>query len=355
MTLRAAKLIYRRIISGQAGWWAAPLRGALRILSLPYRVAIHLRNRGYDKPGAATRVSVPVISVGNLTVGGTGKTPLVIDIAARLIARGLSPAVVARGYHAEDGQPNDEELLIRRRCPATSYVADPDRIAAAQEAITKCQADVIILDDGFQHRRIARDLDIVLIDATCPFGFDHLLPRGLLREPTSALLRADAIIVTRSDQVATAELARLLDRLHHLAPDAPHLTSSHRVTAIRTLDENPLAPTLDNRRVIAFAAIGNPAAFRATLQRQGATVVREKWFRDHHRYTPYDIAMLARLLSSVDDALLITTEKDAVKLTAIAGDLAARIAVVAIAIDFPPAHGTILDSLLAKCATTRVR
>ena len=331
------------------------MRGALGVLSLPYRLAIHLRNQGYDKPGATTRVSVSVISVGNLTVGGTGKTPMVIDIAARLVARGLSPAVVARGYHAEEGQPNDEELLIRRHCPAVAYVADPDRIAAAREAVSKCQSDVIILDDGFQHRRIARDLDIVLIDATCPFGFGHLLPRGLLREPLSALRRADAIVVTRSDQVSSADLARLLDRLHHLAPDAAHLTSIHRVADIRDLNGSAMPATLADRRVVVFAAIGNPAAFRGTLLQQGATIIREKWFGDHHRYTPYDVAMLARLLRSTDAELLVTTEKDAVKLATIAGDLAPRVAVVAIAIDFPPAHGTILDSLLAKCTTPIAR
>ena len=332
-----------------------PLRGALSVMSVPYRWGVHLRNRRFDKTGTGLRVSVPVISVGNLTVGGTGKTPMVIDLASRLVARGFSPAVVARGYAAEEGQPNDEELLIRRHAPAVAYVADPDRVAAAREAIDRCHADVIILDDGFQHRRLARDLDMVLIDATCPWGFGHLLPRGLLREPPSALRRAHAIVVTRSDQVSAAQLTRLLDQLHHLAPDAAPLTSHHRVLDIHALDGSAAAIALAQRRIVAFAAIGNPSAFRATLQRMGANIVREKWFRDHHRYTEYDVSWLSTLMRRADAELLVTTEKDAVKLERLAGDTAPRIAVVTIAIDFPAAHGTILDSLLMQYAPTKPR
>lgn len=343
---------YRRIISGEAGFWATPLRGALTTLSWPYRFAVHIRSRRFEKPGGITRVAVPVISVGNLTVGGTGKTPLVIEVASRLVARGCSPAVVARGYQAEEGRASDEELLIRRRCPAAAYVADADRVAAAREAIHRCHADVIILDDGFQHRRLGRDLEIVLIDATCPFGFGHLLPRGLLREPLGALRRADVMVVTRSDQVSATDLHRLLDRLHQLAPDAAHLTSNHRVIGIHGLDGADLGLGLEGRRIVACAAIGNPSAFRATLLRLGASIAGAKWFRDHHHYTSYDVSMLSSLQRRAGAELLVTTEKDAVKLEAVAGDLAARIAVVAIAIDFPAAHGTILDNLLARCVPT---
>jgi len=296
-----------------------------------------------------------VISVGNLTVGGTGKTPMVIDLASRLVARGYSPAVVARGYAAEDGQPNDEELLIRRHCPAVAYVADPDRVGAARDAVARCHSDVILLDDGFQHRRLARDLDIVLIDATCPLGFGRMLPRGLLREPPSALRRAHALVVTRSDQVSPAELSRLLDQLHRLAPDAALLTSSHRVTDVQALDGSRSGIALADRRIAAFAAIGNPGAFRATLQHLGAIVAAEKWYRDHHRYTGYDVAMLSAFMRRTDAEFLVTTEKDAVKLEILAGDLAPRIAVVAIAIDFPAAHSTILDSLLTRDALSKNR
>lgn len=167
--------------------WVFPVRAMLRVLEGLYARGVALRNTRYDRSGPRAVLDIPVISVGNLTVGGTGKTPFVIELVKRLDRMGLSPAVVSRGYKAAEGQPNDEERLIRESCPSVVCICDPDRAAAGQFARTKFGADVIVLDDGFQHRQLARTLDIVLIDATCPFGFGHLLPRGLLREPVGSL------------------------------------------------------------------------------------------------------------------------------------------------------------------------
>jgi len=177
---------HRSLIEGKAGWMAAPALGALRAGSWLYGAAVTLRNRWYDGHTAPT-VSVPVISVGNLTVGGTGKTPMVMAVARCLQRLGGNPVIIARGYRAGPNGPNDEELLIRKRCPSVAYLAEKDRLAAAETAARRFAADCAILDDGFQHRRLARQLDIVLIDATCPFGFGYLLPRGLLREPIPIL------------------------------------------------------------------------------------------------------------------------------------------------------------------------
>jgi tetraacyldisaccharide 4'-kinase len=133
-------------------------------------------------PRNVLSVPVPVISVGNITVGGTGKTPLVIELVRGMEKMGRNPAVVARGYGANEGQRSDEELLVRKHCPAVAYIADPDRHRGANMALRRMGADAIVLDDAFQHRRMYRDFDIVLIDAMCPFGYGHVLPRGLLRE-----------------------------------------------------------------------------------------------------------------------------------------------------------------------------
>ena len=153
-----APSLYQRIISGEAGPWATPIRAALCGGEVLYRAGVAVRNRRFDRRGADVTLSVPVISVGNITAGGTGKTPLVIDLVARLDRMGKSPAVVSRGYGSPAGEPNDEERLVRRHCPAVSYFANPDRAAAAEEACLRCGADVIVLDDGFQHRRLARAL-----------------------------------------------------------------------------------------------------------------------------------------------------------------------------------------------------
>ncbi len=342
-------MIYRDIISGQAGQWALPLRALLRLVSIPYGWIIALRNRRFDHRAACKRVTVPVISVGNLTVGGTGKTPLVIELVQRLIRRGRRPAIVARGYKSSPGQPNDEERLIRTHCPQAVYVADPDRVRGARRAIAQHGADVIVLDDGFQHRRLARDLDIVVIDATCPFGFDALLPRGLLREPPSALRRAGLIVVSRCELADADSLAQLDQRLAAAAPGVPRVRCQHRVTGVVRPDGSPLDRAPTGARVVLFAAIGNPAAFRATVQSLGAVVVAERWWPDHHHYNERDAALLATAGRFPPHDLLLTTEKDAVKLNHLPREAAARIGVVRISIDFAADGGTIIDRRLEEC------
>jgi tetraacyldisaccharide 4'-kinase len=305
-----------------------------------------------------------ILSVGNITVGGTGKTPLVIDLVRRLEAMGRNPAVVSRGYKAAADEPNDEELLIRRSCPGVIYLADPDRSAAAQRACDDCGADVIVLDDGFQHRRLWRTLDIVLIDVTNPFGYGHLLPRGLLREPLSSLRRAQVVVLTRCDQVSgaelsrladrleglapQAELSRLADRLEGLAPQATQLRCRHRVIAVETLDGKPCEGGLDGKRAVLFAAIGNPRSFATAARTLGVEVVGERWWPDHHAYRPRDIHSMLRSGRFPPHDLLLTTEKDAVKLAELHGLDCAGILVLRIAIDFVDDGGTIFQTVLEK-------
>jgi tetraacyldisaccharide 4'-kinase len=345
--------LYRRIIAGQAGAWAAPLRGALRLVALPYAAVIRYRNAHYDRVGPEVTLPVPVVSVGNITVGGTGKTPMVVELVKRLERNGHSPAVVSRGYKSIDGEPNDEELLIRSRCPGVVYVADPDRATGAENAIRHSGADVIVLDDAFQHRRLARDLDMVLIDATCPFGHGHVLPRGLLREPIESLRRADVIVVTRCDQVAQGELERIRLRIQQLHTDVPLIESSHRVTSIERLDGTPVEESVDGKRAVVFAGIGHPRGFLTTVRSLGFEVVGTRWWPDHHRYTTRDIDGLRRTGRFPPHEVLVTTEKDAVKLRRLTGMPQAGLLVVRIDIDFAAQSGRIFDEQLARAVGTK--
>jgi tetraacyldisaccharide 4'-kinase len=343
-----AHSLYQRIISGEAGLWATPIRAALRGGEVLYRAGVALRNRRYDRKGPDVTLPVEVISVGNITAGGTGKTPFVIDLVTRLDRMGKSPAVVARGYGSPGGEPNDEERLVRRHCPAVSYFANPDRAAAGEEACLRCGADVIVLDDGFQHRRLARALDIVLIDATCPFGHGRLLPGGLLREPPGALRRADAVVITRAGQVSPARIAALDAKLRRLAESAIHLKCHHRVTSIDRIDGTATGESLDGARAVLFAGIGNPSAFRQTALSLGVKVVGQRYWPDHYRYRRRDLDDLLRTGAFTPHDLLLTTEKDAVKLAQLGGVDHARIRVIRIEIDFADGCDTILDQLLNR-------
>ena len=175
-------------------------RGGLGLVSLGYRIVIALRNVLFDcglrKP---RRVAVPVISVGNLTTGGTGKTPVVALIVELLVQLERRPAIISRGYRSVDGEANDEKRVLERLCPGIPHEQNRSRFQAAESLLQKSARDIIVMDDGFQHRQLHRDFDIVLIDATNPFGYGSLLPRGLLREPLSALRRADLVLITRAD------------------------------------------------------------------------------------------------------------------------------------------------------------
>lgn len=339
--------LYRRILAGRVGLWASPIRALLRAAEALYAAGMAARNRHYDDQGPHHKSGVPVISVGNITVGGTGKTPLVIDLARRLALLGRTPAVVAHGYKALRGEPNDEERIVRKSCPGVIYLAHPDRRLAVDRARHLFGADVAVLDDGFQHRRLARSLDIVVVDATCPFGYEHLLPRGLLRETPASLRRAHVVVLTRCDQVSPTRLSRTAARLSALAPEAVHLRSVHRVTAVEGLDGRPFSGDVSGRRAILFASIGNPDSFATTARMLGVEVVGHQWWADHHVYSRRDVHSLLRARRFPPHDLLLTTEKDAVKLAELPGLDDAAIFVVRITIDFLDDGGTILQTILA--------
>ncbi len=220
---------FRELVSGQRrGLTAAALRGLLRVAETPYSLAVQYRNRRYDRGRAEIHnVGVPVISVGNLTLGGTGKTPVVKWLTRRLQDLGASVVLLSRGYGAATGEQNDEARELAQALPNVPHLQNRDRVSAARQAISQFHPDVFILDDGFQHRRMARDLDIVLLDALEPFGFEHVFPRGTLREPLAGLKRADIICLSRADAVSADERDAIRRRAAQLAPAAAWCEIAH--------------------------------------------------------------------------------------------------------------------------------
>lgn len=312
---------YRSIMNGSRKDLAALLmRATLAIGSLGYRAAVRLRNRRFDKGIGIHKASVPVISVGNITAGGTGKTPLVAAIAQHLRDNGYRVALVSRGYGSDQSGVNDEALELYDRLPDVPHLQNPDRVAACRTAVDELDMQIIVLDDGFQHRQLHRDLDIVVVDATCPFGYDHLLPRGLLREPVQNLTRANVVLVSRSDFLDEHSRPALVDQLQNLAPHAIIADCQHTPTRLRGQEKHQSLNLLKEQPVASFAGIGNPSPFFDSLARLGATVVATKSLADHCGYDRETVSDLAAWLNQLQqqypDLLAICTHKDLVKLRA---------------------------------------
>ncbi len=307
---------HRDLISGRSrGPFAGLARGGLSIASLFYGAAVRARNRAFDVGAIhAHRAPVPVVSVGNLTAGGTGKTPVVAAIVEWFTSHGVRPAILSRGYRPHAGAANDEKLVLDQLCPDVPHLQGADRVESARIACDNHGAQVLVLDDGFQHRRLARDLDLVLIDATDPWGAGHLLPRGLLREPQTSLRRADAVILTRADQCSSNEKAQLVGEIRAWGRDEVPIEGVFRPTSLVNADGAHAA--IDSLGlVVAFCGIGNPDGFRRTLI--GAGVQRVAAFRtfpDHHHYSETDLAELAIWVREQRASAVVTTQKDLVKI-----------------------------------------
>jgi tetraacyldisaccharide 4'-kinase len=310
-------LQFRDLVSGRRrGAWASLVRCGLRVAEVPYTWAVRWRNRRYDRhPAAAQRVAAVVLSVGNLTLGGTGKTPMVEWLARWFAPRQVPLAIVSRGYGAKAGQIlNDEARELARRLPGVPHIQDPDRVAAARRAIDEFHCRLILLDDGFQHRRIARDLDLVLLDALEPLGFGHVFPRGTLREPPEGLARADVVALSRADLLAPDQRAEIRQAVQRYAPQAGWLELAHAPQALVGPEMAAPLESLAGQRVLAFCGIGNPAGFRHTLAGCGYEVVEFLAFPDHYAYNPRDLESLATAARRLDVAAVVCTEKDLVKL-----------------------------------------
>jgi tetraacyldisaccharide 4'-kinase len=306
------------VVSGKNDTTAALLlRAFLTLLSYPYSLVIRARNALYD--GGALRsykAAVPVISVGNITLGGTGKTPFVEWLCRYLAGKGAKPVILSRGYGRVRDETNDEFRLMAANLPGVGHLAGPDRVASARRAESELHADCIILDDGFSHRRLKRDLDILLLDVFKPFGYGRLFPGGLLREPIEAARRADMFVLTRCDLVEEDYLEDFEDKLKRFFPTKPIARAVHRPLKVREIssgDEHP-PEWLADRSVYAFCGIGNPAAFRATIEKLGASVLNFNAYPDHASYDREDVSHIRAASAESGAEIILTTQKDGVKI-----------------------------------------
>jgi tetraacyldisaccharide 4'-kinase len=361
--MREREDYFRGVISGrERGLGAALLRGAARLAEPFYRLGVSVRNWTFDARLRRAHVAPrPVICVGNITTGGTGKTPVVCWLAAELRRRGHRPAVIMRGYKGEasrdgaigsDEQRLLEELLRDPALPSVPVVTDADRVRGARRAVEiDPQVTVILLDDGFQHRRLRRDFDLVLIDASNPFGHGHLLPRGLLREPLSGLRRAHALLLTHVEAVDAARVVEIERELRRHNPFAPLYRCRHALGGFITSDEHPQPPDLRGRRYLAFCGIGNPQAFARQLESLGGLPAASHFFGDHHAYREADLEMLEKLASSVSSEMMVTTEKDWVKVRALSRATSVRPTIwrAALGVEFDEGDGPrLIEQLLAR-------
>lgn len=301
----------------------------LRLVSAVYEQVVRLRNRGYDAAWFRTHgLERPVISVGNLTLGGTGKTPAVIALGKMLQGAGYSVSVLLRGYKGRhrggplpvsDGRrvrtdsrrAGDEALVIARNLPGALVTVGRDRARAGRWIESRGAVDLHLLDDGFQHRRLHRCLDLVLVDVTNPFGGGRLAPSGRLREPPEALRRADAVILTRTRP--GQDYDPLTRQIRRFKPELPCFLSTQTVepvarrTALGETVEAPLAGC----RALAFAGLANPHQFFDSLSQQGVELVQTLPFSDHHRYSIRELTAIGERCRELQVGTAITTEKDA--------------------------------------------
>ena len=308
---------FRDIISGSRQGLVGPsARAVLAALEPAYGWVVRRKNRRFDSDhSAVVRVDAPVISVGNLTVGGTGKTPLVCWLSKWLMEQGKQVTLISRGYGSRKG-PNDEALELAARLPDVPHLQNPDRITAARQALEQNPNQVLLLDDAFQHRRIARDLDIVLLDALEPFGYGHLLPRGLLREPVEGLARAHVVGLSRSDAVSASRREEIRRQVTPLSPAAIWIELKHQPTGLLDSENGQIDLSfVRGKRVAAFCGIGNPPGFQHTLNQCGVEVAGSREFPDHSAYAPMELRELEVWVSRQRGiAAILCTHKDLVKI-----------------------------------------
>lgn len=340
--LKLAKILKQ----DDTAFYYLPLLAILRVLSWLYRVLILSRNFFYDREILASReVDIPVVSIGNITLGGTGKTPTTAVLAEMLKNSGYHPAVVCRGYGQGQSDPavvtegskmllsaeeaGDEAYLLARELEEIPVVVCSNKTRAAEWVDKNCNSDIMIIDDGFQHRSLQRDFDLVLLDATFPLGNGYLLPRGFLREPPRALKRADGVVITRIEQTDTEKLFNLLNKVDEFIGELPVFFGSYQPCSLLDFQQNeyPL-DFLRGKKIKAFSGIGNPESFSNTLKKLQGKLDEHIVFPDHYEYSRDNLAPSIDFnphFSGKTDAeiyknsaeepqIIVTTSKDFVRL-----------------------------------------
>jgi tetraacyldisaccharide 4'-kinase len=324
MRLRIDQLLYKK----EKSLWSRIYLFPLYLLSIPYQWAVKARVFFYDAGLLKTkRLPCPVISVGNITIGGTGKTPLTMLLARGLKERGITIAILSRGYRRKqssdslvsDGQSislspeeaGDEPYLMATSLKDIPVLVNKDRFVTGQMALQRFGVRGLLLDDGYQHLQLHRNLNILLIDLNVGFGDDHLLPRGILREPLSHLQRADLFVLTKVEDPKACQ--RLEMKLHQIHPQVEVFHSHYEsLSLINPKGEEEDLPSFHGKKVLALSGIANPDYFSFLLKKCGMEIGKEIIFPDHHFYTTEDLAYIEKNISGMN--WLVTTEKDMLKL-----------------------------------------
>lgn len=315
------------------------LKGRLMLSLLERLEKVYLsqvEKRRKKEESKAEGCGIPVISVGNITAGGTGKTPCIIKLADMLEKDGFHPAIISRGYRSglekeggvvsdgksilvSQGDAGDEPYMMALKLPHVPVLVGKDRMKSAAAA-KELKADILLMDDGFQYWKMKRDRDLVLLDCTNPFGYEHALPRGLLREGPDALKRASLFILTKSDQVEEKRVLEIRNRLEKLAPNIPVICASHSPSRAVSFSkwkernhEGPLSE-IKGKRAYLVSGIGNPAAFARTAKEAGFFLTGEMAYDDHHHYSDEDLRNVISEAVKYSADMIVTTEKDAVKM-----------------------------------------
>ncbi len=339
----------RDIISGKQKGAAASLSRLLfSFLSVVYSLIIRCRNCCYDLGiFSSQKISIPVISIGNITVGGTGKTPMVIWVSRQLQRMGKKVALVSRGYKSQETGENDEMVILKNALPNIILISNSNRVEGGNEAI-KQGADIVVLDDGMQHRRISRDLNIVMLDATCPFGYDWILPRGLLREPLRGLKRSDAIVLSRSDLVSENDKQSIYDKIKSHISDSSLVVAESQHQPVGLIDQQGEILGLDainGKNILAFCGIGHPDGFIETLKKYGANVIESRYFADHYHYRTLDVEQVNQLSRDHQVDFIVTTEKDWVKIEQLSGVARDKILWLKIELDISSGQEQLLEQI----------
>ncbi|MDD5492089.1 MAG: tetraacyldisaccharide 4'-kinase [bacterium] len=306
----------------------------LAILGILYIAIIKARQFIYDKVKKKKHLSTAVISIGNITVGGTGKTPFVIMLAKYLKNRKKKVAILSRGYKRKKSlgrgegiekgisvvstgkdvlltpeEAGDEPYMMAKYLTNVPVMVGPDRIKSGQYAIDNFNSEILILDDAFSYYPLYRNLEVVLIDSTCPFGNHHCLPRGIMREPMSSLKRADVIALTKANLVSPEEADLIINNIKKYNPYATILKCAHKPMDLINLatGETMALGFLRHKEIAALSSIGSPESFEKTLEETGAKVVRTIRYPDHHYYTRDDFI---HILEEAEYNFIVTTEKD---------------------------------------------
>ena len=307
-------------------WW-------LSWAAAPYEVVVRLRAYGYVRGWLARRqLPVPTISIGNLTVGGTGKTPLVIEITDWLLETGRRVGVLSRGYRRTSREPlmlvsdgarivatpadaGDEPFLIAQRCPRAVVAVGTDRYRLGRRVLKECGVDCLVLDDGFQHLGVHRDVNLLLVDATDAVGLERLLPAGRLREPMTAAKRATGVIITRAEDPNQVDdvLKRLRSAVDRMPPTAQVVFRAKELVSVAA-GITRFLESCKGTRAFLVSGVGHAASFRRTAEELGVIIVDEVAYPDHYAYSAEDVGRIGKRASDLKAAMTLTTEKDAAKI-----------------------------------------